>query len=631
MLSEQVPVFCQEWGEISEDVLKMTEFAPDPEADAVIIFDIADIRFTQELNLETFRHTRVKILSEAGKEYATVKIPYWYEDNLVSIEAVCYHSDGEEFELDSDEIYDEGSGNWRQKVFAIPGVEVGSVIEYSYVVRSEYIYRLEPWSFQNEEYTLLSRLSVIIPTGFEYGALQMNIHAKDLDAKREEVYDNSSGYAEKVAKYTWIMRDIPSIKLEPYMTAVHDYYAQILFQVKSYHRRNINLNFAINWNDIARTVSKQYEPLFEQDGGIEDFTGQLIANTQDLVTRAKLIYEYIRTEIKPSKENALFSQDLKQPDEVFATKTGSSNERNLLLINMLRHASLNAYPLLISTRDHGRLFADWVQLQQFNRVLACLLINNNVWFLDTSDRFCPFGHLTPQSCVDEGLLVRDEEGVIVLLRPIDFDSKTTISTDAQLSIQGDMLATTEFKFEGYDAVKARNDINNRDITAYLKEKLEDISENAILDTFSCSNTDSLENPLIINAVYRLPGYMQILEHLHYFTLPYFTGIDKNPFIRQTRSFPIDFPYMFTESEVVRIHLPGELSLSSVPKREKLDLKALLFSKIFFTLKDGFESRRSFGVKTKTVSNSRYNDLKLIYDSIVNSDQTQIVLNQIKSN
>jgi hypothetical protein len=50
---------------------------------------------------------------------------------------------------------------------------------------------------------------------------------------------------------------------------------------------------------------------------------------------------------------------LKTLKGVFNRKTGSGTELNLLLISLLRQVGIEANPVVISTREHGRIWKDY--------------------------------------------------------------------------------------------------------------------------------------------------------------------------------------------------------------------------------------------------------------------------------
>jgi len=118
--------YSQDFGEISDEELKLSKCIKEPDADVIILFDKCKVKITNDFELVTFYHKRIKILTEEGKEYANIKIKYWREDDISRLDAICYSPSGEEYELDSDNIYEEEGEKYYTISFAIPGVEAGS-------------------------------------------------------------------------------------------------------------------------------------------------------------------------------------------------------------------------------------------------------------------------------------------------------------------------------------------------------------------------------------------------------------------------------------------------------------------------------------------------------------------------
>ena len=138
--------YAQDFGDIPEELLKITNLVEDPEEDAAVIFDKASIKITKDFTLEIERHVRVKVFTEEGKKQANIELLLWHEDVIDDIEAISISPDGKEYELDSDNIFTEEGERTNKISFPIPGVEVGSVFDYSFSIRSEYISNLEPLS-----------------------------------------------------------------------------------------------------------------------------------------------------------------------------------------------------------------------------------------------------------------------------------------------------------------------------------------------------------------------------------------------------------------------------------------------------------------------------------------------------
>ena len=103
-------------------------------------------------------YARIKVLTEKGKELATVETPYLNDKTpITDIKARTIHADGTVIPLvgkpedlltakitarNGDKL------DFERKVFNLPSVEVGSILEYSYQVRYDDKYVSSPKWFE---------------------------------------------------------------------------------------------------------------------------------------------------------------------------------------------------------------------------------------------------------------------------------------------------------------------------------------------------------------------------------------------------------------------------------------------------------------------------------------------------
>ncbi len=621
-----INLFSQDFGEISDEELQMTSIEEDPDADAVILFNKSQINITPDFTLEIIRHTRIKILTEAGKEWADISIPYYYKNKIMGLEAASYLPNGDESELDDDDIFNEKIRNYKYKKFAIPGVEVGSVIEYQYTVFSDYISNLDPWYFQASEYTKLSEIKVLLPPGFDYSALQKNWYPHDIKKSKEEVW-NPYRAGKKVTQFVWTGRNLPAIRKEPYMNAFHDYYAQILFQLVSFKNEYFNKTYAKSWDDIAKHRYEVFESNIAAGGDQLDFIESQIKEISDPLLKTKKVFEYVRSEIKTEDGGGWYPSE--DPETVFEEKKGNASEKNVLFLNLLNHLGIKAEPLLISTKSHGKLFRDWVQTQQFNRTIAYVTIGKEKYFLDTSDKFCSFGCLTPETKVGFGFLMKEESGKIIKIKPLKVKNKTEIITNATLGEDGTISAETQITYRGFRALSERKQINKKkDISDIIDDKLSDFSVEADIDTFYYSGIDSLDAPIELNIKYKLPAYTEELNGSIYFTPPFITMLTENPYEKEKRDFPVDYSYAYDTRETYNLTLPENYVIAEKPKSKKARMKKLNFSKIFFGTTNKLECKRNYSRKRTRFGVNEYQVLRSVFDVIVDSDQDIVVFSKI---
>jgi hypothetical protein len=147
------------WQAPTPEELSMTAEPKAPGAIAIYLDREETDSGLKYLNTIVF-HRRIKILTEAGKDvYGNLKIDYashWQE--IDNFEGRTIHKDGTVIPfqgngLDQMEVNANGE-RIRKKVFVMPDVQVGSILEYQFTVSYEDGLVLEPdWYVQSELFT----------------------------------------------------------------------------------------------------------------------------------------------------------------------------------------------------------------------------------------------------------------------------------------------------------------------------------------------------------------------------------------------------------------------------------------------------------------------------------------------
>jgi hypothetical protein len=141
------------WTPPTVEELTMTSVPQVPGAGAIYLY--REEKY-QQAQIETY--IRIKVLSESGKDYATVELP------LGGVEDVHYdniagrtiHKDGTIIPFSGkpyEKLIEKEKGHkYKVKVFSLPSVEIGSIIEYRYKITSSY-YGAPDWYLQSDLFT----------------------------------------------------------------------------------------------------------------------------------------------------------------------------------------------------------------------------------------------------------------------------------------------------------------------------------------------------------------------------------------------------------------------------------------------------------------------------------------------
>ncbi len=619
-----ITVLSQDFGEGYEKYLELKTFDKEPDADILVIFDKGKVNITRDFDLEFEQHVRIKILTEEGKSFANVKLSYWHEDDIYNIEAASYNTDGKVYELDDDNIFDEGSEKFKIKSLAIPGVEVGSVIEYKYKLVSDYITSISPWYFQSEHYTLLSEYSVAIPAGFVFNKVDVNIRENYIPANGKYVVE-SDDLIDHAKVYTWTCVNLPGIKDEPYVDNLSDQYARIQIIFESYNKGMNHITFAKTWKSIAERLNRGYSNLLDDNLDLPSELEKIVESTSPTETKVKEIYNYIASNITTGKHKGIYASSLSDLEDVLENKTGSAVEKNMLLINLYRRLDLKANPVLISTRSHGAIIPAFVNHAQFNRIICLLELNKKKFFL-AANQYNPFGYLIPNYNVSSGFKITDDNGEIIKLAPKQFKNSTTINTKGELTGDGVLNLVSTITNKGYSAYNVRNNIEDEDLSEWMKSLVEEIYETAEVDTFFIENK-SMYDPITITIHYNISDYIEESDDLIYFAPPLFSNITENVFVRETREFPINFNYSKNIYEKCKITLPKNVTITEIPGRKKLAIKNYTYAKKISAGTNYVQILKMSNRKARTFSPEEYQKLRILFEKMLEYDTEQLVLNK----
>ena len=203
------------------------------------------------------------------------------------------------------------------------------------------------------------------------------------------------------SQYRFAMDNIPAFIEEDYMTASSNFIAAINFELMQIRRFDGRTDrISKEWKDVDEELreSSRFGTQIKRGKDILDSQiEQMLVGEVDPLAKAQKIYDFIQSWYTWNEVYGIFSElGIKK---AFDAKTGNVSDINLSLIAALKYAGLNVEPLILSTRSHGLVTELFPVLSDFNYVVAKLIINEKIWFLDATDKHYPFG-LLPERCLN---------------------------------------------------------------------------------------------------------------------------------------------------------------------------------------------------------------------------------------
>ncbi len=627
------------------DELKMTSDPKAPGAAAVYL-DVQEID-NDPMHYQSY-YERIKVLTEKGKQLATVELPYLRGDwKVTDIKGRTIHPDGTIIPLEGkpEDLLSEKKGEFQlgRKVFTLPSVEVGSIIEYSYNIRYDDNHFSSPtWDIQRPYYVHKAHYQFTPFKTFMPGAAAQASSMFLTDSRGRTV--NSLIWWKNLppgadiktdigGHYTVDVTDIPATPDEEWMPPIQSY----LYRVQFYYKAaSTATDF---WMNEAKYWSKDVDHFAEPTKTIHAVVEGIISPSDSELDKARKLYAAVEaldntdyTRAKSASEmKELKLKEAKRAEDTWNQKSGSSDDIALLYLSMLRAAGLTAYPMKIVDRSQGVFDPSYMDFDQLDTILVVASINGKEIVLDPGEKMCPFGRLNWRHAEARGIR-ESAQGLGLAQTPSDpyTQNVTQRSADLTLDEHGGVTGTLTVVMDGQEALRWRQIAIENDIDEVKKrfdKSLEEIMPDGVdahVDHFLA--IDQPDSNLI--AMCKVSGSIGTATAKR-LLLPglFFETRGHVPFVKEEKRLEqVDMHYADHVSDTVTYHLPAGLIVEGAPQ----DANVAWTGHAVFIVK----SKSAPGELTIADTIARgfalakpdeYQDLRGFYQKVAAADQEELVL------
>lgn len=617
--------------------LIMTEYEKDKDAEALVLSDVGDYYFRGDyvdggFSLYMKRKIRMKILKQAGLEYANFEIPFYIEgqdwEKIEELKGATYnYEDGKVNQtiLTSKNIFEEKiNDNVRLKKIAFADVREGSVIELDYTLVTPYFFNIREWQFQKKIPVAYSCLKYKAIPYFEYTYLLKGTNKLDdfrEEEKTEEIRFGQLLYREK--EYSFIKKDVPAFKDEDYITSAKDYMIALNFQLSRFNYPNGGSKEIIStWPAMCEDFLK--DDKFGKYIRSSEKEAKKILSSLDLEGKApekqiEIITNYVKKNYnwngfygKYVSEN--FSNFLKQ-------KTGNIANLNLFLIGLLKAAGIEVHPIVLSTRTNGAVSKGHPFQHFFNYVMAQVVVDGKTIYIDASEPLLYYNDL-PSRCINvEGLVVKPkiEEWVFIPQKGISISQK-----GFKLKIEPEkkgMHVDARFVGSGFNAYNYRKIYmgKNENLTKYLK----DVNNIDVKGDIQATESGNFNRPFSFTFSFSTPveGSSDKL-----FIHPFCNiSIKDNPFKQTKRNLLVDMIYVRGEIYNSGIEIPKGYKVEHIPESYTLDNNVVKVDYAVQSNDTDIEIIASYTLKKNIYEAEEYESLKMSFAEIIKRFSDMVVL------
>lgn len=652
LISTTLPLFSQQWTNPSPEELSMSSQEGYP--------GIAGVYLNREEITEDKLHmwsvyVRLKVLTEKGKDYANVELKYGSSNSgggytVNNIAGRTIHPDGTiipftgkpyEKLIEKTQGYD--GYKYMAKVFTMPDVEIGSIIEYRYSLRYDDNYFFAPsWFIQSDLYLrkghylwkptnkrLVSNRGgheqltngigwfPILPKGAQIQQSRLPPVSPDPDGQLLLSLD---------------VHDVPPAPQEEHMPPISSFTYRVLFYYSPYR------SGTEYWQGEGKYWSKNQDKFIGPGPQVVASVHELTAPSDSQEQKLRKIYAAVmrieNTDFtrkhEAAEDKAAGFREVHNTDDVLDRRHGTSDQLTELFVAMARAAGMKAYVFAVTSRDRS-LFTDaYLNMSQLDDYVAVVNIDGKEVYFDPGSRYCPYGHLEWKHTMAGGIR-QIESGTALSNTPGELltFSNTQRIAEFKMDEHGEATGVVKLTYTGAPAIAWRHRSLLGDDESFRRElrtNLEHMLPGGVeVKVTNVMQLETYEQPLIVEYSIKGPIGSPTGKRL-FVPADLFLSNAKPAFPHEKRELAVYFDYPNMVQDAIRIHLPATITAESVPSPYKEQFeKSALYTFTNEQKSDSITVRRNFILGEILFDAKSYPALRTYYSKVENKDQENIVL------
>jgi hypothetical protein len=565
---------AQHWIQPTPEELSMTSQPEVPGAAAVYLYR----EQTTDDHLHSFStYVRLKVLSERGKEYGNVELPFSKREDgagmsVENIEGRTIHPDGTIIPFSGKPyqklIEKTKDAKYMAKVFSLPEVEVGSIIEYRFNQRMDDNWFQAPqWYIQTELFTrkahyLWRPTDKNLLSGGKHEQLTNAIAWTPILPANTTVKVTTIPGGEEKKIFEVNVENVPPAPDDEYMPPLGSLTYRVLFYYTGYRGGD---DF---WKGEGKYWSKEQDKFIGPGKGVQEAVSKLTAPTDTPELKLRKIYAAVMDlentdftrEHSAVEEKSQGLGQVHNTDDILARRRGTGDQLTDLFVAMARAAGLKAYVAIVTNRDRHLFLQSHLSLSQLDDKLAIVELNGKEMYFDPGSRFCPFGHMAWKHTFAGGLR-QTEKGTELIVgtpgEPFTYSRVARIA-DLKLNDHGVVTGIVRMTYTGSPALRWRQRALTGDPSSLQHEFQTSVERllPAAMDVkvASIDKLDEYEQPLVVTFNVTGPIGSATGKRL-LITSDIFESNAKPTFPHEKRQVAVYFSYPSLTVDAVRIAYP----------------------------------------------------------------------------
>jgi len=611
---------------VSADELKMTSEPKAPGAPAIILFREVD-RDDNESSTHEDDYVRVKILTEEGRKYADVEIPYWkgnlkitkFHARTIKPDGSIVNFDGKPFEKT---IVKARGVKILAKTFTMPEVVVGSILEYGYRIEfsSEYVFDSH-WIVSDELFTKSAKFTL------KPSALYLlKVHWNELPPAVKPVQEKRDIHLD--------VNDIPAFRVEDFMPPEDEMKARVDFT----YTRSIEKDPVKFWKEFGKNCESYLDDYINKPKAVDQALAQIVSPNDSAEVKLEKLYARVQQIRNISFEQEKTAQEEKRDkdkwpknvEELWKLQHGTTVQLNWLFLALTRAAGIDASDVWVSDRSSYFFDSDTMNVNRLNSDVVLVKLNGKDLYLDPGSPFITFGMLPWSETGVKGYKVDKDGGSwVITVLPDSSKSRILRKGEFKLTDSGDLEGKVTVTFTGLEASRRRAEERFADDAARKKYLEDDVKEwvATASEVELTSPPDWKGSSASMMAVFslKLPGWASAAGRRSLLPTGVFCAMEKHLFEHAQRVHPIYFQFPFQREDDVTIELPSGWQIANLPPSQKKDRGRVVYTSDAKDEKGALRLHRTLSLDLMLLNAENYPALQHFFQEVRTLDEQQVLL------
>jgi hypothetical protein len=618
---------------VSQEELKMTSEPLAAGAPAIILYRQVDRDDNGRTSHED-DYFRIKILTEEGRKFANVELPYWKDrTDINNVHGRTIRPDGSIAEFDGkvleQEVVKARGMKVLEKTFSLPDAQPGSIIEYYYTI--DYVEGFvfhSNWVIHEDLFTRAAKFSL---KPYEREGMRL--------AVRWSWQNLPPGVSAPVQGPDSIVRmevnNVPAFQTEDHMPPADGLRGQVEFVYDNLIGARDPDDY---WKRFGKERNAQLENFVGKRKAMEEAVAQIVSAGDAQEVKLRKIYDRVQQIRNTSYERQKTEQEQKREKEkveenvedVWKRGYGNGVQLTWLYLALVRAAGFEAYGCWVSERRNYFFNSRTMQSYKLDSNVVLVKMDGKDLYLDPGGAFTPFGLLSWSETGVPGLRLDKDGGTwIQTTLPKSSESRVERMAKLKLSDTGDLAGKLTVTYTGLEAMYHRLDVRDEDEVArkkFLEERAKDqIPVATEAELTNHPDWSASETPLVAEFDIKVPGWASNAGKRALIPAAVFTASEKKIFEHAERVHPIYFEYPHEKLDDVTIELPSGWQVESVPPEQDQDKGVVGFSLKAENGKTSVHLTRKVKVDFLLLDKKYYPALQAFFQGIRTADELQIVL------